>query len=655
MKNKVHPSFHSGFHILRGNKALKNPSFFLFADTETKARHFKWGERQTFKLACSIFWDRKKDFIEKRTWKSPKDFWNYLEHLEAFTAEKRRVHRKKQKPYSNKRRSRTKALTLFFHNADFDFKILDGFRQLEKRKWKLKSFCVKQNVFMLEWRKENKKLLVWDSCNYTNPRASVYQLGKSIGLPKLKIDFKNCSMKELERYCVRDTEICYFFIRKLVEFLEKNDLSKLKPTAASLAFNTLRHRFYDLKKNPIVIHNWKNCIKLERASYRGGMTEIFELGNIKDGIIYRLDVNSMYPSIMASEKISTNLRAWLHDGKHSNGDLMKLYSEKKGKFLTIARALISLPEKYAFAYRKEKDKTVRRCGKFEGVWTTPELEFIERHGKILKIREIAFYEGSKTLFKKYVDFFFKKKSDFKRDGNRLNAQFCKYMMNSLYGKFGQSKPSRRKLTSREIEGFKKVFPARVQGARVIEILDGTDDTKKTIVHLGNNYFLEQKDQKINSKDSFVAVCSFITAYARMKLTNYILKAKQRNCYYCDTDSLFVNEKGLYNLRKFIEDNKLGCLKVEDKSSNVKIYGLKDYEFGKRKTRKGVKRNAELVRQTDREIVYRQPKWERFNSSIRNNHLNAQYITPVEKHFKRGVYDKGLLQKDGRIRPLGVRT
>ena len=61
--------------------------------------------------------------------------------------------------------------------------------------------------------------------------------------------------------------------------------------------------------------------------------------------------------------------------------------------------------------------------------------------------------------------------------------------------------------------------------------------------------------------SCVAIASYVTAAARVYLAKMIELAGEGNILYCDTDSLFVTRKGYDNLARFVQQDKLGKLKV----------------------------------------------------------------------------------------------
>ena len=84
-------------------------------------------------------------------------------------------------------------------------------------------------------------------------------------------------------------------------------------------------------------------------------------------------------------------------------------------------------------------------GSFDTVLCQPELEFLEKNGSINYIYEISIYKMEK-LFDDFVTFFYEKRLEYKKSNDNVNEQFCKLMMNTQYGKWGQRNIVRRELT-----------------------------------------------------------------------------------------------------------------------------------------------------------------------------------------------------------------
>ena len=626
---------------------------FIFVDTESSNNQIS-KEKQilTFKLGCSITWNRTTNIKKENTFYDVSTFWNNLES--CFSIENR-------------------DLIMYAHNTQFDFKMLDGFNQLLNRDWLLKSQYVRNKTFILVFRKKHIDgkfftLHIWDTMNYVPKELK--QIGLSVGFPKLEIDFDNVSNKELEVYCKRDTEIIFQFIKKLIEFLEINDLSRLKATAGSLSFNTFRHKFYNPDKDDddsyIYIHDWKRTIKLERESYRGGISDCFKLGTYNN--LYKLDINSMYSLTMKKRELPYKLILYRHESNHSNNSLMKLYKtyRKKG-YGVIVKATISLPYDNAYILNRfNQSKSMFGYGIFKVCLCTPELEFVEKYGKVITIHEINIYKTRK-IFTEFVEFFYDFKVRFKKIGNLINEQFCKLYLNTQYGKWGQRAIQYKKLSIKDkfIIEYQEVIKLMIK--RMKENNPNFNFEKEIcylgcIVREGELYIINGKlwllkQTLINSKDSFVAISSFITSYSRMLLIKYLKIAKRKNVCYCDTDSLFVNEFGYQNLKSkgYIDKPNelvLGKLKIEGKGTGT-FYAPKFYDFNEVRKCKGVKTNSVILLENNKKVVYQVDLWSKFKKDLKLGYNNEQLIETTKKTINK-FYDKGKVNEFGYIHPYSVK-
>ncbi|GAI59603.1 unnamed protein product, partial [marine sediment metagenome] len=147
-------------------------------------------------------------------------------------------------------------------------------------------------------------------------------------------------------------------------------------------------------------------------------------------------------------------------------------------------------------------------------------------------------------------------------------------------------------------------------------------------------------------DSFPAIAAHVTAYARMYLWSLMQQAGYGNYFYCDTDSLIVNEAGLCKLDALITPSNLGGLKIEQETRSVIIRGLKDYTFGSKSVVKGVRKNA--VQVTDG--VFRQEQWPSFRGILRSGEPDTYTVGSTLKHLSR-EYTKGTVNPDGVVVPF----
>lgn len=634
------------FHEFRKGKHLKLQDYFVFVDTESMSTQLTKDKKVlTFKMGCSIFWNRKLNLKKEIIFYNINDFWNDIEKFfKAFDISH---------------------LLMFAHNTQFDFKMLNGFNQLLSRDWELISQYVKNKTFILIFKKGKQTLHIWDTTNYAPEKLE--NIGESIGFPKLKVDFDNVSNKELEIYCMRDTEIIFQFIKKLVNFLQVNDLSRLKATAASLSFNSFRHKFYNPENIKIFIHNHKRTIKLERESYRGGITDVFKVGKSQEQLI-KLDINSMYSKTMKDKKLPTKLIFNLHEfecekRQYTIDKLKEIYQiSKDNGYGVIIYATIQLSKENAYILNKFKGKSLFVYGEFKISLCTPEIEFVEQYGKIIKIHEISVYEVE-NIFEQFVDFFYDKRNKAKQENNKIDNKFCKLMLNSQYGKWGQREIEYEKLDehSEFLKWYKDIIELKIK--RIKEknpdfVFDnqmaylGNIEGEGELYVVNHGLYLLKHTSK-NAYDSFVAIASFITSYSRMLLIKYLLIAERENVYYCDTDSLVVNEIGYNNLLRigFISESELGLLKIEDKGIGS-FYSPKFYDFNTERKCKGIKKDSLLLLENDVKTIHKIELWQRWKTDLSKGYTNQQIITLSKKQSNK-IYTKGKVNNNGIVIPFLV--
>jgi hypothetical protein len=132
----------------------------------------------------------------------------------------------------------------------------------------------------------------------------------------------------------------------------------------------------------------------------------------------------------------------------------------------------------------------------------------------------------------------------------------------------------------------------------------------------------------------------------MLVFTFIEKAGKENVFYCDTDSLIVNEAGYHRLAKSLDDNEIGMLKLEKQSQSIVITNAKDYEFGDEKKTKGVPKNAVLIDKN----AWLYLQFEGFYTWLHRGGSGAPY-THYRIKSRLSRYDKGIIQDNGIVIPV----
>ncbi|GAI41675.1 unnamed protein product, partial [marine sediment metagenome] len=252
-----------------------------------------------------------------------------------------------------------------------------------------------------------------------------------------------------------------------------------------------------------------------------------------------------------------------------------------------AKVLIDTDEP---AYAVRRERTIFPVGRFWVTLTTPELKYAFEHNHIVKVEQAVFYEQA-DIFRSYVDRFYKLRQEFRSAGVAEYEELCKKFLNSLYGKFGQKADVWKKIGDCPNE------PDRVE----ICFIKGICRVRQIRYLLGEIFELEGYEECFNS---FPAIAAEVSAYARMYLYELMKQAGTENVFYCDTDSLVINEVGLCNLKNLMDENRLGALKLVETSSELLIRGLKDYSTSSKVVIKGISKNATKLS----DGVYEQEQW-----------------------------------------------
>ena len=259
-------------------------------------------------------------------------------------------------------------------------------------------------------------------------------------------------------------------------------------------------------------------------AYYGGRVQVFsELGSVV-GPIRSVDRNSMFPAEMYNQQYPD-----IEDVKRCKGN------ER------ILRELLELPSRLIWADLKLKangapcflpniDKDGRRVWnlpEFEGWLAEPEIKHALDLGWQVESVGTIHHAGTVRPFDFYVNKFYNMRKEYKKnkDGRQL---FCKLMLNSLYGKFGQ------RPTGERID----------QDNRISKIMDldnwmNTWDLNFYDADGDLPYMVKHSNLRM-PRNQWMGFAAFITSYARVNLNKVILLAGDE-VIYCDTDSVHYLE------------------------------------------------------------------------------------------------------------------
>jgi hypothetical protein len=592
-------------HLLEPLTRLAYPQRLLFFDSESYVKKpdtddlaYEYsstpiGEPHRPRLICSEFVTRKDDATwamdggaynapEKRSFREADfpdptalchAFWKYASDVAMATA--------------GHGRGRTRTF-IFAHNIGYDMLATGAYGHLPSlpegagEKWKVEHVYSKGPVFITRATCGRHTLEILSTTNFFI--APLKQVAKDFGTEKLDFPTELFSKPVLtpeetvaqEVYCQRDTEIIRIAVIKLIQLLETGSMEVVpdpkpvgpwKATISSIAFSAFRYRFME---HQIVIHVDPDAIRLERAAYCGGRTEVFFKG-VLDGETHDFDVNNLYGWVMQTFYVPRKLL----EVRHNIGvkELAEMIDRREP---VIAQVRVKIEER-ALPYKAEK--LLFPVGEFVTTLCTPELQLAIELGEILSVGEVAVYEAA-PVFKSYVQFMTTKRNAAKLAHHDAESTLYKALNNHVYGKVGQMSEEWTRVGDCPPDQ-----PFRQE--RIVETKELPDGTRqvvgtRVIAYMPSGVY-EWNGLREEAFNAFPAIAAFITSYARVRLWQLrcIAEGKDgRHVFYCDTDSIFVDHVGRMRLEAAgeVDEYTLGKVKHEWEAEVLKIDGAKCYEY-----------------------------------------------------------------------------
>lgn len=526
---------------------------------------------------------------------------------------------------------------IFATNLGFDF--LGTFGKDYKYLSKFNYIIRGSDFITIKYVKPNHRgtIVYLDTMNFY--KTSVKNLGKIIGLPKLKYPKKLMGTKVLkdspegkllERYNIRDSEITFKF-SKFINGSFNSIGADMKSTIASTSMSLFRNKYL----KTWIIQPKKEVIIEQQKGYYGGRTETFVRGKI-DGLGLSLyDINSLYPYVMQKYKYPHPNTIQYTDSPKSSIVKYEGLSYVKVKVPKNLHIPL-LPHRY-------NNKLCFPIGSFFGWHSHVELRKAIQLGYKIDFISSYYYEKSFNPFNSFVNDLYNKRMYYKKNNNSLEYTY-KILLNSLYGKFAQriyntdiyftdNEKQNEKIkkviqinNSNAMSGLTPRYDIDTPNAEEIEDDDGNIIIKPKIYYV--------TDMESPYYPSFInpILSIYTTAYARLELYKLFEKVQHNNgtVYYCDTDSIITDYK-------FKESKKLGGLKKEipiDKGLLIKpkFYYLEEYRNKQYIKCKGI-RNLQS---------YNKDKIKRFQES----ELNFLNLVDTKKHsYKKFTKFKESLRRD----------
>lgn len=342
--------------------------------------------------------------------------------------------------------------------------------------------------------------------------GSLANMAPLVGLQKLDGDVFN------PEYNITDAQIVQVFGDRLQKRLHSLGIN-MGVSIGQLAMGAFRANFLPKKQ---VTYNSPRCLK----AYYGGRVEMFFKGVVK-GPVHVCDINSSYPDVMR--------RCEYPETSHIEPSSIYTHTFGIGKFTIRVPDDCYLPP---LPYRTEGKRLFFPVGVLTGWWTYAEVRYaVEKCGcEILEEHDGEGTNQGCRPFSSYIDYFYDKRLVAKRreklnpddEDAKFESLFLKLLMNNLYGKFGQHKPSskmtRVRMSPKDLEALSEYKEHQIGPFYCYTI--PRERPPKTANYLWGVY---------------------VTTYARLSLHEKMMKVHEAGSQliYSDTDSImFSGDEGL---------------------------------------------------------------------------------------------------------------
>jgi hypothetical protein len=379
-------------------------------------------------------------------------------------------------------------------------------------------------------------------------------------------------------YCIIDCKVLYELVEEYYKLLgqiryKDKVYNGLPMTTANMSLDVFQQLFIPLKLE--ITGSPREIYEIERESYYGGFVNVFKKYGTN---LHYYDINSSYPFSMSGKNGKYGIPFALKSVKIFSTSPILIEINGKKELYGNSEFEINPDALYKIKWKFKKEL---RCPYFavrtnegllypiEGIeadWRWGELIILGLKYDLfeeLMVKEEIVYHTRKDVFSEYVSYFYERKNETKKSGDKTMNYFYKLLLNSLYGKFGQRQFDQQYYVtfSRSREFFNHPYAQ-------MKLLDD-DLIKITIPHQKN----------VDGLFSCVRIASRITASSLATLVEAIFTLDpdpieaSKHVYYVDTDSITCDRE---LSAEWCDEEKLGYFKKEYDIKEAWFVSAKNY-------------------------------------------------------------------------------
>ena len=327
----------------------------------------------------------------------------------------------------------------------------------------------------------------------------------------------------LRRYLRQDCEALLASLLRLEDWASQPDVDlDLSATVGASAWRSAR-RTLEL---PDAELTWGQH-RFARRAYFGGRVEVFKPQSTSG---HEYDVCSMYPWALSRIAVpwGTARTVWTSRAERALSDAIA------GDGAAIVRATVEVPECHIPPLPiRRHDRIWYPHGRFTGTWTALELALAMAVGVQVEPIQALVWRETRRPFAPWIARLFMLREEAPGGKKGPIGTFCKFLANSLTGKFGANPVGERIVTRPEDD----VLTCECEERGTVGFsCDGSCGAYRALDKAGLIYAVTRWHL---SAECHVAWAAHITSAARVEWHRQATsKAGGMDCVYCDTDSLF---------------------------------------------------------------------------------------------------------------------
>lgn len=303
-----------------------------------------------------------------------------------------------------------------------------------------------------------------------------------------------------ETYNEQDCKALWSVLGRFHTLVEDNLGGEVGITTPATAMKTWRRKYLTHK-----IPRGEDAHEFVFSTYCGGRVEVYQR---ESSDLHYYDINSSYPAVMR-ESMPCDEPIWWQ------GIPPDVFTRADSEYVGFVEADVELDEYIPPLPVKRDSKLLFPTGRVSGRWDWAELSLVQtcirRWGKSVWFK-------SKPLLKSMVEDLYPYRDKARQGYDEGLAYVVKILLNSLYGKFGQS-ALRRKVVPWSEDLPKGAIP-----------VDGTAESPVWYI-----------DEEVTAPYIMPQIAAHVTALARIKLYRHMVLAGPHLAY-CDTDSIITSQK-----------------------------------------------------------------------------------------------------------------